>query len=205
MKKRTIISVAVIAVIAVAAGIYYHIVNFDRGTLTTTPTFDDLARTVSGNSIQSQFDPAATVSFSDEYEYIGGQKFVLYGVADTEQYFFVEKTPEGRLKSVYWVQFEAYLEDNDYSYDYSDSSGSTNIGGYNFVVDQELFVSNPDAKRRKGTDGAAYRQFVTDKGFDLPKDAYYARLVHITDEAPGRGSADQQCAVEFKPVPWLPG
>ena len=181
MKKPVIFGLAVAVLVGAAA--IYHARTFDRGSLTTAPTFDNLKRQVSGNDIQSGFDPEAIVSFSSEFEYIGGQKFILYGVADTEQYFFVEKTEEGNLKSVYWVQFEAYLDDNNFSYDYSDSPGRTSIGGYDFFVDQELFVSDPNAKRRKGTDGAMYRQFLADKGFERPTDAYYSRLVHMTDDS----------------------
>lgn len=180
--KKWIVTGVVVIVAAVAIALIYHLYFFDRGSLTTTPTTDNLERVVDGNSIVSGFDPEAIVSFSGEFEYIGGHKFILYGVADTEQYFFVEKTEDGTLKSVYWIQFEAYLDDNDYSYDYSDSPGRTNIGGYDFYVDQEFFVSNPNAKRRKGTDGSMYRQFLADQGFDRPTDAYYARLVHMTDD-----------------------
>ena len=46
---------------------------------------------------------------------------VIVGVADTEQHFFVESTVDGTLKSVYWVQYEAYLPDNSYTYNYDDS------------------------------------------------------------------------------------
>ncbi|NNL96381.1 MAG: hypothetical protein HKO64_12230 [Xanthomonadales bacterium] len=181
MKKRIFVGLAILAMIGI--GIIFHDQIFDRGRLTTSPTYDNLQRAVRGNDIESRFDPAATVSFSEEFEYIGGQKFILYGVADTEQYFFVEKTAGGKLKSVYWVQYEAYLEDNDYTYDYSGSPGRTRIGGFEFFVDQEFFVADPDAKRRKGTDGAMYRQFLTEKGFELPANAYYARLVHMTDDS----------------------
>lgn len=50
-------------------------------------------------------------------QYIGGQKFILYGVADTEQHFFVETDDDDKLTSVYWVQFEAYLPEKPYTYD----------------------------------------------------------------------------------------
>ncbi len=89
----------------------------DRGSLTTDPVYTNLLRSVSENTLFSAGDPSISLQFDSSYQYIGGQKFVLYGVADTEQYFFVETTADNKLQSLYWVQFEAYLPDNSYQYD----------------------------------------------------------------------------------------
>ncbi|NNF60579.1 MAG: hypothetical protein HKN06_04520 [Gammaproteobacteria bacterium] len=182
MKKKTAVflGLAVLAVGAVAL-VYNHFM--DRGRLTTTPEYTDLARTVAGNELISTFDPAATLHFAPEYRYLGGQKFILYGVADTEQYLFVETMPDDRLQSVYWVQFEAYLPDKPYKYDYDDSPLRVQLGDYEFHTDTAPVQVDPNRKRRRGTDGAMFRQLLGSNGYTLPDNFSYSRMVYLTDES----------------------
>ena len=116
------------AVVALAAAALAHWYFGDRGRFTTEPEYTGLARTVSGNDLISDHDPAATLRFDPAYRYIGGQKFILYGVADTEQHFFVETTADDKLESVYWVQYEAYLPNKRYTYNYDDSPLQVTLG-----------------------------------------------------------------------------
>ena len=128
----------------------------DRGRFTTDPKYSGLGRSVSGNDLISTQDPAAVLRFDPEYKYLGGQKFILYGVADTEQHFFVETTTDDKLKSVYWVQYEAYLPDKSYTYDYDDSPLRVTLGDYEFYTDTAVFHFDPNIKRRPGTDGDVF-------------------------------------------------
>jgi hypothetical protein len=64
----------------------------DRGKLTTAPVFTGLIRQESENKLSSPRDPNVVLEFGSSFRHLGGQKFVLYGVADTEQHFFVEAT-----------------------------------------------------------------------------------------------------------------
>src|SRR6476620_7661115 len=63
-------------------------------------------REARGRTLRSSFDPAVCLQFSDQYSYAGGQRFILYGVADAEQHFFVDAGPDRVLRSFYWIQFE---------------------------------------------------------------------------------------------------
>ena len=152
----------------------------DPGSLTTDPVYADLLRSVSENTLFSSRDPSISMQFHSSFRYIGGQKFVLYGVADTEQHFFVETTADNKLKSFFWIQFEEYLPDNSYQYDYEDSPARLQLGDYRFYLDTAAVHSNPN-KRRSGSDGSLARQFVFSKGYTLPEDFAYARLVYLTD------------------------
>ncbi len=176
--KKLLIAAAVVIVGGVGTAHWYY---SDRGRFTTEPEFEGLTRTVAGNDIVSDSDPAAIVRFDPAFRYVGGQKFILYGVADTEQYFFVETDADNVLVSLYWVQFEAYLPDNSYSYNYESSPGRLQLGEFDFYVDTAIIESDPTARRR-GTDGGLTRQFLASKGYSFPKDFAYARLVHLTDE-----------------------
>lgn len=179
MKKAILIAVVlVIAGVAIA-----HWYFSDRGRFTTEPEFTGLSRTVSGDDLISNDDPAAILRFEPSFRHLGGQKFVLYGVADTEQHFFVETTADENLKSVYWVQYEAYLPDKSYTYDYDDSPLRVTLNDYEFYTDTDVVAFDPDRKRQRGTDGAMARQFLASKGYVFPNDFAYARLVYLTDES----------------------
>ncbi len=178
-KKWTLVAVVVIVAIVAAAHWYFG----DRGRFTTEPVFTDLARSASGNDLVSDYDPAATLRFDSAYRYLGGQKFILYGVADTEQHFFVETTADDKLRSVYWIQYEAYLPDKSYTYDYGDSPLRVTLGDYEFYADTAVVEFDPNRKRRRGTDGAMARAFLRKHGYVFPADFAYARLVYLTDES----------------------
>lgn len=180
MKKKIAIA-AVLIVIAGAALAHWYFM--DRGRFTTEPVFTALARSVSGNDLVSDLDPAAILRFDSAYRHIGGQKFVLYGVADTEQHFFVETTADDVLKSVYWVQYEAYLPGKPYTYDYDDSPLRVSLDDYDFFTDTAVVDFDPNKKRASGTDGALARQFLASKGYRFPDNFAYARLVYLTDES----------------------
>jgi hypothetical protein len=179
MKKAIAIVVVVLAAIAMIAQWHFG----DRGRFTTAAEFSGLDRIVSGNDLVSDHDPASVLRFDPAFRYIGGQKFILYGVADTEQHFFVETTANDKLKSVYWVQYEAYLPEKSYTYDYDDSPLRVMLGDYEFYTDTAVFEYDPNKKRARGTDGAMARQFLASKGYHYPGQVAYARLVYLTDES----------------------
>lgn len=177
--RKIVIAVLLLAVVgAVLTQRYFS----DRGRWTTEPQFTGLARSVSANELTSERDPAVVMRFDPAYQYVGGQKFVLYGVADAEQHFFVETDQAGKLQRVFWIQFEGFLADNSYRYDYDDSPRRLTIGELEFYVDTAPVVADP-SKRRRGSDGSLARQFLADKGYSLPQEYAYARLVHLTDES----------------------
>ncbi|MBT8143108.1 MAG: hypothetical protein KJO55_00305 [Gammaproteobacteria bacterium] len=178
--KKILIGAVVVIVAAVAIAHWYF---SDRGRFTTAPQYTELGREVDGNVIRSTYDPPVMLTFADEFGFVGGQQFILYGVADTEQYFFVEADEQNQLRSVYWVQFEAYLPEKNYSYNYDDSPLRVQLGEYEFFTDTEFFEFDPDKKRRRGTDGAMARQLLAQHGFSWPRQVAYARMVYLTDDA----------------------
>lgn len=178
--RKGIIIVILVAVAGVALAHWYY---SDRGRFTTEPVYTGLERSVVGNALRSARDPVAVLGFDPLFRYLGGQKFVLYGVADVEQHFFVETGAAGELASVYWIQYEGYLPGKPYSYDYSDSPLRMSLGGLEFYTDTDFVAFDPDRKRRRGTDGAMVRRFLAGHGLSLPHEFAYARLVHLTDES----------------------
>ncbi len=182
MKTRTKLILSGIAIVAAGVGAA-HWYYADRGRFTTEPEFTDLGRSALGNELISTYDPASVLTFGDDYRYLGGQKFILYGVADTEQHFFVETTDDNRLKSVYWIQYEAYLPGKPWTYDYDDSPLRVTLGDVELFTDTAVFEFDPDVERSRGTDGAAARSFLALRGYTYPRHNAYARLVYLTDES----------------------
>jgi hypothetical protein len=166
-------------VLLTALGLAYWYFS-DRGRWTTEADYTGLDRHFSEGALISPHDPSVSLQFDPAFEYLGGQKFVLYGVADAEQHFLVEKNSGGALNSLYWIQFEAYLPDNDYRYDYKDSPSRMQLDEMEFYLDSSFVDANP-ANRRRGSDGSLARQFLALKDLVLPQHFSYARLVYLTD------------------------
>src|ERR1051325_9108537 len=133
-----------------------------------TPQAAQLARTVEGRVLTSKATPALRLEFGKEFKYIGGQDFILYDVARAEQHFFVDADKEGRIRRLYWVQFEGYLPSNTHTYGYQPTK-TVEIGGLQFIADSaarnmKINVSRPDS------DGSRARAFLESKGYRLASD-----------------------------------
>src|SRR5688572_32650132 len=76
-------------------------------------------RAVKGNRLISKSDPAITIQVPRSAVYLGAERWDLYDVADCELHLFVEAYPDKTVKTMYWIQFEAYLPTNEHTYDYS--------------------------------------------------------------------------------------
>ncbi len=139
-------------------------------------------RTVKGQVITSTEMPAVRLQFDKGFKYAGGHDFILYDVARAEQHFFVDADNQGRIKRLYWVQFEGYLPSNTHTYKYKVNK-SVNIGGLDFIADAYArnIKANPG---RPDSDGSRARAFLESKGFRWSSDEVLSqRLVHLVDEA----------------------
>jgi hypothetical protein len=160
-------------------------------TMALPPTPDERAalvprREVRGRTIRSSFDPAIRLEFSDRYSYAGGQRFVLYDVADAEQHFFVDAGPDGVLRSFFWVQFEQFLPGKGEGYTYAPLR-LTRIGSLDFITDTKVFadygktVMNPESLN--GSDQSRAGVLLRAKGYRLPAAAVRARMFYLPDES----------------------
>lgn len=138
-----------------------------------TPT-----RTVKGRILTSAELPAVRLEFGKDFKYVGGHSFILYNVARAEQHFFVDADKDGRIKRLYWVQFEGYLPDNTHSYNYKGAK-TVSIGGLDFIAD--VYARNIKINPGKpDSDGAKGRAFLESKGFKLGSDETVSqRLLHF--------------------------
>ncbi len=180
--KRAILSCVLLACAATAAGAWPRPVARQAGA-TAAP----VSRKVSGLTLTSNETPRVRIRFGKEFKYAGGQSFVLYDVANAEQHFFVDADAGGRVRRLYWVQFEGYLPSNTHKYDYK-SKNVVQLGGLDFFADaQARQIPTPDPAAaaqpaNKISDGDHARSFLAAKGFRLASNqALWQRLVHMTD------------------------
>jgi hypothetical protein len=140
------------------------------------------ARTVKGQVLTSTEKPTIRLEFDKGFKYVGTQDFILYDVARAEQHFFVDADKDGRIKRMYWVQFEGYLPSNTNSYRYRVNKTIT-LGGLEFIAD--AYVRNVKANPgRPDSDGSRARAFLESKGYRMASDEVLSqRLVHLIGEA----------------------
>jgi hypothetical protein len=149
----------------------------------TPPQLDatNKARSVKGQVLDSRELPAVRLRFDKAFSYAGSQEFILYDVARAEQHFFVDADKQGRIKRMYWVQFEGYLPSNSQSYRYRVNK-VVNIGGLDFIADAYArnIKGNPG---RPDSDGNRARTFLEGKGYRMASDDVMSqRLVHLVGE-----------------------
>lgn len=138
-------------------------------------------RTVKGQVLTSPAIPSVRMQFDKAFKYAGTQSFVLYNVANAEQHFFVDADKQGRIRRLYWVQFEGYLPSNTHSYRYQ-STKTVNLGGLDFIAD--AYPRNRKASpSRPDSDGSRAQAFLESKGYHIGDEVLVQRLVHLVDEA----------------------
>lgn len=141
-----------------------------------------LLRVVKGQVLTSNALPAVQLEFNKMFKYAGGQSFILYGVANAEQHFFVDADQDGRVKRLYWVQFEGYLPTNTHTYRYQPNE-VIGIGGLSFIADG-MVRKIQSGEGRPDSDGAKAQTLLESKGYRLEgSDVMLQRLVHLTDES----------------------
>jgi len=136
-------------------------------------------RSVAGNVITSERDPAVRIELPRSVRYVGVDRWVLYDMADCELHAFVEADDQMSVQRLYWVQFEGYLPTRPELRHTYDSPRRTNIGGFDFYVD--TWVTPSDAKHEPGSDSEHVKALLRAGGYKMPG-MMKVRLVHLLDE-----------------------
>jgi hypothetical protein len=136
-------------------------------------------RTVEGNVVDSERDPKVRVHLPKSAQYVGADRWVLYGMADCELHAFVDADAEKHVRHLYWVQFEGYLPSRPELQHTYDSPTHADIGSMDFYVDTWVRVT--DERVRPGSDLEHIFALIRSSGFVLPQGMTYVRLVHLFD------------------------
>jgi len=135
-------------------------------------------REVHENTIRSLALPHAELHFAADYQYVGGQRFTLYGVADAEQHLFVRKGSKNTVERFYWVQFEHYLPSNSHTYNYPEAR-TTEIGGLHFIYDTEAYNDYAGLNHDPASDGGRARALLAKHGLTFPQRAVRIRMFYL--------------------------
>jgi|KBSMisStandDraft_5_1062788.scaffolds.fasta_scaffold71512_2 hypothetical protein len=117
----------------------------------------------------------ATLAVDPAFRYVGGQRFVLLGVADAEQHAFVVSNEAGNIQRFYWFQFEQYLPGSPGTYDYGQDRGLT-LNGREWRAQVRRYSTPADPTSDRGY---LYKLFAA-AGLHAPSPATRTRMVYVT-------------------------
>jgi hypothetical protein len=137
-------------------------------------------RKVKNNVINSEHDPKARIELPKSVQYVGADRWLLYGIADCELHAFVEADEEQNVQRLYWIQFEAYLSSKPELKHQYDSPWHAMIGGLDFYVDTS--TGGRDEKVTPGSDLEHIRAMIREKRYKMPAETMSVRLVHLLDQ-----------------------
>lgn len=137
-------------------------------------------RKVTASHISSDHDPKATIGLPESVQYVGADRWVLYGIADCELYAFVEADSRKNVQRLYWIQFEGYLPSKPELAHTYDSPRRATIGGLDFYVD--TWPRADSEKTTPGSDREHIEALIRTKGYKMPSGMMYVRLVHLLDQ-----------------------
>ena len=137
-------------------------------------------RKVENNVIISERDPKVRIELPKSVQYVGADRWVLYDIADCELHAFVEADGQKKVQRLYWVQFEGYLPTKPKLKHQYDSPWHATIGGLDFYVD--TWTGANDDKVTAGSDSEHIEALIRAKGYKMPAEMMYVRLVHLLGE-----------------------
>jgi hypothetical protein len=137
-------------------------------------------RRVEQNVIISERDPKVRIELPKSAQYVGADRWVLYGIADCELHAFVEADRQRNVQRLYWLQFEGYLPTKPKLKHRYDSPRHATLGGLDFYVD--TWVGANDDKVTAGSDSEHIEALIRAHGYKMPAGMMYVRLVHLLNE-----------------------
>jgi hypothetical protein len=136
-------------------------------------------RVVKGSTITSHRDPAMRIELPHQAQYLGGDRWVLYAVADCEIHVFVEADAEKQVRRMYWIQFEQFIPNRpELQHNYKPEE-LTKFAGMEMYVRARFGKSDEVAK--EGSDLEHVQALVRAKGYSMPPEMMNVRLVRLLD------------------------
>ena len=138
-----------------------------------------LERVIQGSTVISQRDPAMQVELPRAARYVGGDRWVLYDIADCEIHVFVDADSQKQVKRMYWVQFEQYVTSRpELQHNYKPQE-LAKFAGTDTYVRARFGKSSESAK--EGSDLEHVQALIRAKGYTMPPEMMNVRLVRLLD------------------------
>jgi hypothetical protein len=138
-------------------------------------------RDVVGSLLTSTYLPPIRIQVDPAFHYLGKLQFTLYNVAQVEVFVFVVADRQHATR-VLLFDFEGYLEDNTYTYEYP-TTATVNLGGQEYLADAWLLTDELLAQQRPDSDVIQIFTFIQQQGYTLPNTAMVQRFVRLVDAA----------------------
>ncbi len=135
-------------------------------------------RSIEGRTVLSGGMPAVLIDVADDFAFLGRLQFILSGVARVDSFVFAagEERDPGRLLT---IQFEGYLADNDYTYDYSFAETVTLDDR---ILHTDTAVVDLTSLPPPDSDMSRVLALARAKGYALPARAGVQRFVYLANE-----------------------
>jgi hypothetical protein len=139
-------------------------------------------RRVVDNVITSHGLPDIKIEVSPDFRFLGELKFTLLDAARVEAFLFVEEDEVHQIKRLFIAQFEAYLPDNNYTYQYPEMD-RVRLGDHDYMTDGGVLILERVVKRRPEGDIAEWVRWMQTQGFDHHRwnELAYRRFVRVVD------------------------
>ena len=117
------------------------------------------------------------IQVAQPFVYLGGQRFILGGIADAEQHLFVVADSSRTVQRLYWIQIESFLEGRTGAYNYSADSAVT-VQGFPLAANSRLYATGP----APASDRAKALGLLQSLGYRIPAGAARLRLVYLPEQ-----------------------
>ena len=145
-----------------------------------------LAAHVAGNLVVYPGKPALQVTVPSNAKHLGGDRFILKGLADCEMHIFVEADANRHVRRFYWVHLESYLPSRPTDHmTYGDTDRRSEAWGTTIWTMTEPALTSRTP--RPGSDTEHFRNIIRRAGYTMPPGMMAARLVRLLDDPKNTG------------------
>ena len=151
-------------------------------------------RAVNGNTLVSNELPEIEIEVSEEFSFIGKFDFEIIAeskeypeeirnkpVAAGERYVFVSADSNKAVNKLFIVQFEGFLANNDFVYNYNFDEADY-LGQIKYRHNTWFYDSKKLAEENPNNEGAKTRAFLNEKGYQLEDQFMMSRFVGLASE-----------------------
>lgn len=129
-------------------------------------TADLPKRTVTGNTITSDKSPAITMKVDSGLKYVGVFPFKIRDIAAGERHVWVDADKQKRIKRLFILQFEGFLEGSGQVYRYGPRN-VTRLGANDYNSNGFFYSDTEYNRERPGNEAELTRKFLEEKGYKL--------------------------------------
>lgn len=138
-------------------------------------------RRVKNNYLISDDLPKLRLKVDKNFQYVGHLLFDLKDIARVERFVFADADGK-RIKRLFIVQFEGFLDNNTHTYRYRVTNPVT-LGGEVYNQNCWFFDNAKSIKENPGAESDKTTALLKEKGYKVEDELLMSRFVRVVDEA----------------------